>query len=53
MEHVYAEFIVCRYRTTQSVNSLALIPLRTVVPYMRRGKMKFDTCEEIAVTCHP
>ena len=25
-------------------------PLRTVVPYMRHGKMEFDTCEQIAIT---
>ena len=38
--------------TTQLDNpySETFNPLRTVVPYMRHGKIEFDTCEQIAIT---
>ena len=36
-------------RTPKHFDKL-LNPLRTVVPYMRHGKMKFDTYEQITIT---
>ena len=35
----------CKFNWSDSFNSL-----RTVVAYMRHGKMEFDTCKQIAIT---
>ena len=36
--------------SNNSTKSSSINPLRTVVVYMRHGKMEFDTCEQITIS---